>query len=153
MQLSAWLRHQIVINGGALHAYRDGVEILVNLEEIAGELDRRLAGLSYSPRIIVSAGAPAETLSSTASAKGSAAAEILQQSCLTVAHVGIESRKGDNRGRPSKIRAKVMDQMIDGLNTGKYTQEQLATATQEWIKAEFKCHHDTYRDALAEISA
>lgn len=151
MQLSAWLREQIAVNGGVLHVCRDGVEVLVDLEEIAGELDRRLVGLSYSPRIIATSHSAVETLS-IAQANDGAAAEMLRQSCITVAHAVVELGKGDKRGRPSIPRAKIMDQMTAGINAEKYTWEQLQGASQRWIKDEFGCHHNTYWKALAQIN-
>lgn len=151
MDLSAWLRQQIAMNNAVLYRNVGGIDVPVTLDEAGAELDRRLAGLSYAPRIISSSRVGVETLAA-ARAASVTAAETQRQSGATMTRAVIESEKGDKRGRPSTKCAKVMNQMIAGINAEKYTWEQLQGASQRWIKGEFDCHHNTYWKALAKIN-
>jgi hypothetical protein len=60
MDLAAWLLEKISANGGTVH--RDGTEEPIGTGELAGELGRRLEGLTIRPRLTVSANPLIEVL-------------------------------------------------------------------------------------------
>lgn len=157
MELSAWLRQQIAVNGGVLHVRQvDGTEIEVNLDDIAvaEELDRRLAGITFWPRLVVDSHGAVESLSATR-ADSDAATESGQQSNVAASQMVVEICLERRRpGRPlSADFGRVAEEIIAGINSGEWTLEWLETeATQDWVKAQYGCSHGLFESVLEIIT-
>jgi hypothetical protein len=62
--LHVWIRRfQFLADGGTVYARRNGAEEPLSDEDLALELDRRLAGLIFPQRLTVSSNSPMEMLS------------------------------------------------------------------------------------------
>jgi hypothetical protein len=152
VELSAWLRQQIAINGGTVHVRRDGAEEPIGAEELVEELARRLDGLTFHVRLIVDSRSPVEALGFVQS-DISSGMESLQQMIPVESKALIEVRQARGRGRPSTaVSSRVINEVMAGLSAGTWTMGDLYAAKQSYIEERFRCHHRTFKRALALIA-
>jgi hypothetical protein len=151
VELSAWLRQQIAINGGIVHVRRHGAEEPIGAEELASELDRRLDGLTFHVRLIVDSRSPVEALGFVQS-DISSGMESLQQMIPVESKALIEVRQARGRGRPSTAVSRVINEIMAGVRAGTWTMGDLDAAKQSYIEERFRCHHRTFKRALALIA-
>jgi hypothetical protein len=149
VELSAWLRQQITINGGTVHVRRDGAEEPIGAEELVDELARRLDGLTFHMRLIVDSHSQVEALGFVQSHILSGVERLAPNHAEIDAPIETRLKR---RGPKSEKLSKVLNEMMARLRAGKCTLEGLRGYSQAKIRRRFGCSHQTFEAALALIA-